>query len=632
MKTKILIIALVLYRLTSFGQSFTLGTAANFLLFTSNGALSHVGSSNLTGDFGTDVGAISGFGTATVNGSFYSDDAVTEQAKIDLQLAYNQLISVPATVTSHAPAFGGAESLVTGVYTIVGAGSLAGNLTINGLGDVNAVFIFRFTGAFAVGAASTVILTNGARPCNVYWVSEGATSIGASTTMKGTIIVNNAAVSMEAGGNLEGRMLTTSGAIAFDSSVGHLPSCPSNTIITPSTSPFFQPDFGSTINFVLFTTNGAVTNSGASSLGLDIGSDVGIITGFGTATVTGTIENANPTTAQAGIDMLSLYNQLITAQITNSSHAPAFGGGETLNSGVYYIGAAGSIAGTLTLDGQGDANSIFIFRINGAFSVGASSSIILLNSAVPCNVFFVAEAAISIGSSSIMKGTFLANNAAVSMASSCDLRGRLFSTTGAINFDLSVATNIDPCTNTPIPLSIELLSFTGECYNQNILLEWSTATETNNDYFSIERSIDGINWQIFTIVDGAGNSSSLKNYSVIDEDPYNDISYYRSKQTDFDGNFRYSTIIFVKKCVQDITELAIYPNPANETLNLSFGGESFNKDKIISTSIYTLLGEKVYYSEFYQSKIVFEHELNGVYFLHVNLDSKNIIQKFVIVD
>jgi hypothetical protein len=84
MKKKILIIALVLYRLTSFGQVINLGTAANFILFTSAGAVDNTGSSTLTGDIGSDLGDISGFGEATVNGSFYNADSVTALAKVDL--------------------------------------------------------------------------------------------------------------------------------------------------------------------------------------------------------------------------------------------------------------------------------------------------------------------------------------------------------------------------------------------------------------------------------------------------------------------------------------------------------------------------------------------------------------------
>jgi len=160
-------------------------------------------------------------------------------------------------------------------------------------------------------------------------------------------------------------------------------------------------------------------------------------------------------------------------------------------------------------------------------------------------------------------------------------------------------------------------------------LNWRTATEIDNDYFSIERSIDVINWELVTKVDGAGNSPSINTYSYIDVSQYHDISYYRLKQTDFDGEFKNSAIITTEKCGEDIIELAIYPNPVIETLNLSYKGD---KSQILSTLIYNLLGEIVYYSEFYQSKIVFENKLNDVYFIHVNTTSKNSIEKFIVVN
>jgi hypothetical protein len=222
MKKKILIIALVLYRLTSFGQVINLGTAANFILFTSAGAVDNTGSSTLTGDIGSDLGDISGFGEATVNGSFYNADSVTALAKVDLSSAYSQLISVPPTETSHPPAFGGGETLTAGVYTIAGAGSLGGNLTLDGLGDINSLFIFRFGGAFNTGASSSVILVDGVSCCNIFWISEGAVAMAASTTMKGTIIANNGAISMAVTGDLEGRMLSTAGAVAFGPATAYI--------------------------------------------------------------------------------------------------------------------------------------------------------------------------------------------------------------------------------------------------------------------------------------------------------------------------------------------------------------------------------------------------------------------------
>jgi len=82
----------------------------------------------------------------------------------------------------------------------------------------------------------------------------------------------------------------------------------------------------------------------------------------------------------------------------------------------------------------------------------------------------------------------------------------------------------------------------------NIELYWVTSNEINNDYFTIEKSNDGINFEIVEIILGAGNSDILLEYSFVDKNPINGISYYRLKQTDFDGKFEYSDIISVGGC------------------------------------------------------------------------------------
>jgi hypothetical protein len=611
-----------------FGQTFSFGTVSNFALFTGNGAVSNTGTSNFTGDIGSDVGAISGFGTSTVNGSFYNTDAITAQAKTDLFIAYSQLMLIPVTDATHTPSFGGGETLTTGVYTIAGAGSLGGTLTLNGLGDTNAVFIFRFGGAYAVGASSFVILTNGARACNIFWIAEGAITLAANTTMKGTLLANNAAVSAAVGCDIEGRMLTTTGAVAFGPGDIYIPTCASSVVAAPP-PPCCNPGFGATIDFVIYTSNGALNNTGASVLTRNVGTDIGVVNGYASATVAGTLHNADALTAQTKLDLFSLYSQLFITTVTNG-HASVFGGGETITTGVYDIGSAASLAGNLILDAQNDTNAIFIFKIRGAFTVAALSEIILINLAPTCSVFWIVEGAISIGTGSIMKGTYIANNAAISMLNGGNLRGRLFSTNGAIAIDEIDADNTAAChqqTFPPPPLPIELLSFEAECENQNITLEWSTASEINNDYFTIERSIDGLNWEIITTVEGAGNSNSAMHYSFIDISNSFEISYYRLKQTDFDGNFKYSSIITVKNCEEDFTELSLYPNPANKFLNISI---KIPEEEIVSVSIYNLIGKLIYYSETYQPHIVFEEKLNGIYILQIELNTKIIVKKFVV--
>jgi hypothetical protein len=126
---------------------------------------------------------------------------------------------IPTTVSNHTPAFGSGETLSPGVYSTPGAGSLAGTITLDAGGVSDAVFIFKFNGAFAAGAQSKVILSNGTRRCNVFWISEGAASIGSFSTLKGTILAHNGAATMGAGGNLEGRLLSTGGAIGFSTGV-----------------------------------------------------------------------------------------------------------------------------------------------------------------------------------------------------------------------------------------------------------------------------------------------------------------------------------------------------------------------------------------------------------------------------
>ncbi|TYB69045.1 DUF3494 domain-containing protein, partial [Bizionia saleffrena] len=201
-----------------------LGSLKNYALFTSAGAVANAATSGIVGDIGSNAGAISGFATSTHVGSFYTPGEKTAQAVEDLDYAYNQLIDIPVTVSGHTPAFGSGETVNSGVYDIGAAGSLAGTITLDAQNNPDALFIFRFGGAFTVAAQSKVILTNGARRCNVFWiggarVATGAVSIGTFTYMKGTVISHGGAATMGANGNLEGRLLSTAGAIGFSTGV-----------------------------------------------------------------------------------------------------------------------------------------------------------------------------------------------------------------------------------------------------------------------------------------------------------------------------------------------------------------------------------------------------------------------------
>jgi hypothetical protein len=179
----------------------------------------------------------------------------------------------------------------------------------------------------------------------------------------------------------------------------------------------------------------------------------------------------------------------------------------------------------------------------------------------------------------------------------------------------------------PNALPVDLLSFSGDCLPNQIRLNWETATETNNDYFSIERSNDGINWSEVGKISGAGNSSSSRKYFLEDENKYNETSYYQLKQYDFSGLARSYNPISVQNCVAGNDALSIYPNPARNAININFNGDV---EQIANSTIVDLFGRIVYSSATYQSAINIENFEDGIYFLQLNLKSGNIARKFVI--
>lgn len=95
------------------------------------------------------------------------------------------------------------------------------------------------------------------------------------------------------------------------------------------------------------------------------------------------------------------------------------------------------------------------------------------------------------------------------------------------------------------PLPIELVRFTGECGDGSIELKWTTWTETNNDFFTVERSNNGTDFEVVDVIEGAGNSNQSITYNATDNLPYGGTSYYRLKNTDFTGKSEYSEIIAV---------------------------------------------------------------------------------------
>lgn len=144
----------------------------------------------------------------------------------------------------------------------------------------------------------------------------------------------------------------------------------------PSVTFAQAPTLGSAADFVLFSSIGAVTQSGSAPCQFtgNIGGNANASTGFGN--VDGIMQDKNNVSAKCSLDLLAAYQQLKSTAKTLTI-APLLGNGQILEKGVYEIASAATLNLGLTLDAKNDENAVFIFKINGAFSTNASSKIYL---------------------------------------------------------------------------------------------------------------------------------------------------------------------------------------------------------------------------------------------------------------
>jgi hypothetical protein len=142
------------------------------------------------------------------------------------------------------------------------------------------------------------------------------------------------------------------------------------------------------------------------------------------------------------------------------------------------------------------------------------------------------------------------------------------------------------------PLPITLTSFTVEVKGNNVVTEWVTSMEVNNDFFTIEKSVDGETFSTVAKVKGKGNSKVENRYSSIDEYPYIGRSYYRLKQTDFDGKIGYSRLQVIYYDGPSESGIRIYPNPSlGKPVTLELIG--FTSKTVIPIEIFNEKGQKV---------------------------------------
>jgi fibronectin-binding autotransporter adhesin len=183
-------------------------------------------------------------------------------------------------------------------------------------------------------------------------------------------------------------------------------------------------------------------------------------------------------------------------------------------------------------------------------------------------------------------------------------------------------------------LPVELFTFSGYFENGAVQLFWTTLTEKDNDYFAIERSGAELHFDSIGYVTGAGESKVRLNYRFTDRNPPGGVSYYRLKQTDFDGKVTYSKIIIIESSFEEPV-LSVYPNPvrSGEPIHVRL---DYNKDKVVMLNVMDMSGRTIFSGIVDLSEtmdlydIVAEHLARGTYVLRFVLRGTMFTRKIIV--
>jgi len=603
----------------NFGQAPNFGTAVDFVLFSSNGAVSNLGITHLTGNVGTNNGSSTGFGN--VDGQMHDNDLVSGQASADLLIGYGELNSAIATLFP-GPLLGNGVTLVPGVYSIPSAASLNLELILDGQGDSNALFIFQINGAFSTNPNSKVKLINGAQACNVFWKIEGLVDIATGTTMRGTVVANNSAVLMNVGDTLEGRILVIAGAITVDGIFAYTPiGCGSPTLTGP-----MAPDLLSTECYGIFSGDGPVSNAGITFVTGDVGTNVGLTTNFDPLNVSGMIHPIpDVSTAAAAADLLTVYTDLNTLAYDIELLYPAqFGNNLVLTPHTYIMNGATTFTDTLYLNAQGNVDAVFVIQINGAMATSTYSRVILTNGTKAENVFWKIDGAVQINDYSIFVGTIVANNAAIELKTGTILNGRAMTTTGALG-TVAISTTLPPgCPSIFPPMIVSGPINDTTCVGDNASFTVA-ATGTGLTYQWRKGTVD--------LVDGGtilgSTSASLFIGPVVLADYATNYNVVVSGSS---PPIATSTNAALVNCnmiginsLENSDVVSIYPNPFTGFINIRIDGALVNNQ--VQFIVYNVMGEEVLSSSITNSLTTIETSNlpSGIYIYTVTSNT-NIIQ------
>jgi len=178
------------------------------------------------------------------------------------------------------------------------------------------------------------------------------------------------------------------------------------------------------------------------------------------------------------------------------------------------------------------------------------------------------------------------------------------------------------------PLPIELLDWDAQCEDGSVALRWATATGTNNDHFTLERSLDGSNWELVAQVEAVENSQTVVRYEYVDKEPYRALVYYKLSQTDLDGTrTEFHTVAI--DCQTGTTAMTVYPNPNNGQFTVAIYGDATVHELQIHSSTGKLVRSLPWQGG--SSQVDLSELPSGVYYLRA-LSNKSLSQQKVVVE
>lgn len=239
------------------------GTEQSFAVL-GGSTVTNTGSSVITGHLGVSPGsAITGFPPGIVTGETHAADAVALQAQADTTIAYLDLAGQACDTDMTGQDLGG-KTLVPGVYCYASSAQLTGALTLDAGGNPNAVWVFKAGSTLTTAVNASVLLTNGADACNVYWQAGSSATLGTTTSFVGNIFALTS-ITLNNGASVSGRVLARNGAVTLDNNTITAPVCGVTPVTSITLDKTFSPGTinaggSSTLTITLTNANDIVAN------------------------------------------------------------------------------------------------------------------------------------------------------------------------------------------------------------------------------------------------------------------------------------------------------------------------------------------------------------------------------------